>query len=163
MRIGIGFDVHPLVPGRPLVLGGVRIPHSKGLLGHSDADVLLHAISDALLGAAGLKDIGVHFPPDDPRFQGADSLHLLQQVHHMVKGEGYRVANVDAVLIAQEPPLVPYRDEMVKNISSALDLDPSRINIKATTTEGLGFIGRGEGIGALAAVLLLDRREAQSL
>lgn len=155
MRVGIGYDVHQLVVGRKLILGGVEIPHEKGLLGHSDADVLTHAVMDALLGAAGLGDIGRHFPDTDPAFSGADSLVLLRQVHQLVAERGYRPNNVDAVIIAQRPKLASYMDEMQKNIAEVLDMPPDRVNIKATTTETLGFEGRGEGIAVQAIVSIM--------
>ena len=139
MRIGHGYDVHRLVEGRPLILGGVCIPHEKGLLGHSDADVLLHAVSDALLGAAGLRDIGYHFPDTDPTYKGADSLELLKIVGQKVAAKGYRVSNIDVTMIAQAPKLKPYILAMRDNIASALGLDPDRVNVKATTEEHLGF------------------------
>ncbi len=152
MRVGIGYDVHQLVSDRKLILGGVEIPHEKGLLGHSDADVLTHAIMDALLGAAGLGDIGRHFPDTDPEFAGADSLVLLKQVHHLVMEKGYQPNNIDAVIIAQRPKLASYMEAMQKNISAVLDMPQDRVNIKATTTETLGFEGRGEGIAVQAVV-----------
>lgn len=155
MRVGIGYDVHQLVVGRKLILGGVEIPNEKGLLGHSDADVLTHAVMDALLGAAGLGDIGRHFPDTDPAFSGADSLVLLRQVHQLVAERGYRPNNVDAVIIAQRPKLASYMDEMQKNIAEVLDMPPDRVNIKATTTETLGFEGRGEGIAVQAIVSIM--------
>ncbi len=155
MRIGHGYDVHRLVEDRDLILGGVKIPHEKGLLGHSDADVLLHAVSDALLGAAGLGDIGKHFPDTDPKYKGADSLKLLEVVGQRVLGAGYRVSNVDVTMIAQWPKLRPYIETMEQNIASALGIDPSRVNVKATTEEKLGFTGDGSGM-ACHAVCLLD-------
>ena len=155
MRIGHGYDVHKLVPCRDLILGGVKIEHPLGLLGHSDADVLLHAVSDALLGAAGLGDIGKHFPDTDPRYKGADSLKLLEQVGQMVRSAGYRISNIDVTMIAQAPKLRPYIETMERNISAALALDPSRVNVKATTEEHLGFTGTMEGM-ACHAVCLLD-------
>ncbi len=155
MRVGIGYDVHQLVADRDLILGGVRIPYEKGLLGHSDADVLVHAIMDALLGAAGLGDIGRHFPDTDPEYAGADSILLLKRVHRLVAGRGYQPNNVDAVIVAQRPKLAPYMDEMQKNIASALELPVDRVNIKATTTETLGFEGRGEGIAVQAVASIM--------
>lgn len=152
MRVGIGYDVHRLVSDRKLILGGVEIPFEKGLLGHSDADVLTHAIMDALLGAAGLGDIGRHFPDTDPAYAGADSLLLLKQVHHLVGEKGYQPNNVDAVIVAQRPKLAPYMETMQKNLAAVLDLPADRVNIKATTTEALGFEGRGEGISVQAVV-----------
>ena len=154
MRIGHGYDVHRLVEGRPLILGGVCIPHEKGLLGHSDADVLLHAVSDALLGAAGLRDIGYHFPDTDPTYKGADSLELLRVVGEKVAAKGYRVSNIDVTMIAQAPKLKPYILQMRDNIASALGLDPDRVNVKATTEEHLGFTGRKEGLSCHAVCLL---------
>ena len=154
MRIGHGYDVHKLVEGRDLILGGVKIPFEKGLLGHSDADVLLHAVSDALLGAAGLRDIGYHFPDTDPAYKGADSLELLCQVAKKIADKGYRVSNVDVTLIAQRPKVGKYITEMVTNIAGALNVDAERVNVKATTEEGLGFTGRLEGISCHAVCLL---------
>lgn len=154
MRIGTGFDVHALVTGRKLILGGVAIPYDKGLLGHSDADVLLHAIADALLGAAGLGDIGQHFPDNDPRYRDANSQDLLHTVYAKIAATGYKVANIDATLIAQAPRVAPYIPQMVKNIAAALQCATNQINVKATTSEHLGFIGRGEGIAAQAVVLI---------
>ncbi|MEO5347724.1 MAG: bifunctional 2-C-methyl-D-erythritol 4-phosphate cytidylyltransferase/2-C-methyl-D-erythritol 2,4-cyclodiphosphate synthase [Magnetococcus sp. YQC-9] len=153
-RIGQGFDVHRFAPERPLILGGVTIPHEQGLLGHSDADVLLHAIIDALLGAASLGDIGHHFPDSDPAYRGADSRELLRRVHEAVNQKGYGVVNLDATLICQAPRIAPHIKAMRANIAATLTLDPERINIKATTTEKLGFTGRGEGIAAQAVALL---------
>ena len=154
MRIGHGYDVHKLVEDRKLILGGVMIPFEKGLLGHSDADVLLHAVSDALLGAAGLRDIGYHFPDTDPAYKGADSLELLRQVAKKIADKNYRVSNVDVTLIAQRPKVGKYIPEMVQNIADALGVDPDRINVKATTEEGLGFTGNLEGISCHAVCLL---------
>ncbi len=154
MRIGHGYDVHKLVPDRDLILGGVKIPFQLGLLGHSDADVLLHAVSDALLGAAGLGDIGKHFPDTDPQYKGADSLELLRIVGQKVAQAGYTVGNIDVTLIAQKPKVRPYIDEMEGNIASALGIDSSRVNVKATTEEGLGFTGNLEGIACHAVCLL---------
>lgn len=154
MRIGQGFDVHALVPGRKLVLGGVEIPFDRGLQGHSDADVLLHAICDALLGAAGLGDIGQHFPDDNAAFAGVDSRELLREVARKLAGQDYRVINLDATIIAQAPRMLPYRARMIGNIAQDLRVSPALINIKATTTEGLGFTGRGEGIAAQAIALI---------
>ena len=155
MRIGQGFDVHQLVEGRRLIIGGVDIPYEKGLLGHSDADVLLHAICDALLGAAALGDIGRHFSDIDPKFKDIDSRILLRESLHLVRGQGYRVANVDATIIAQAPKMAPHIAQMVANIASDLRIEKSAVNVKATTTEHLGYTGRGEGIAAQAVVLLL--------
>lgn len=154
MRVGQGFDVHALVPGRRLVIGGVAIPHHKGLEGHSDADVLLHAICDALLGAAGLGDIGRHYPDSDPALEGADSRGLLRDVAGKLKAHGLGVVNVDATILAEEPRMAPHVARMVANIASDLGIAPAAVNIKATTTERLGFIGRAEGIAAQAVVLL---------
>ena len=156
MRVGYGYDVHAFAEGRRLILGGVEIPHSHGLLGHSDADVLLHAISDAMLGAAALGDIGRHFPDTDPAYAGISSLVLLRRVAELVRGKGYMVQNLDTTVVAQQPRLAAYIAPMVANISEALDLDPDHVNVKATTTEKLGFAGRSEGIAAYA-VVLLDR------
>ena len=154
MRIGHGYDVHKLVEGRDLILGGVKIPYEKGLLGHSDADVLLHAVSDALLGAAGLGDIGRHFPDTDPRYKGADSLELLRIVGRKVRAAGYRVSNVDVTMIAQRPKLKDYIDRMKENIASVLEIASDRVNVKATTEEHLGFTGTGEGMSCHAVCLL---------
>ena len=152
--VGQGFDVHRLVAGRRLVVGGVEIPHDKGLLGHSDADVLLHAICDALLGAAGLGDIGKHFPDSDARYQGIDSRELLRHVAKLLSAEGRRVMNVDATIIAEAPRMSPHIPQMVANIAADIGIGAKRVNVKATTTEGLGFAGRGEGIAAQAACLI---------
>lgn len=154
MRSGIGYDVHRLVPGRSLVLGGVQIAFSHGLDGHSDADVLAHAIMDALLGAAGARDIGHHFPPSDPAYRGASSLALLARVRGILAARGWSVANVDATIIAEAPRLAPYVERMQSNIAAALAVSPQDVGIKATTNEGLGFIGRGEGMAALAVATL---------
>jgi 2-C-methyl-D-erythritol 2,4-cyclodiphosphate synthase len=157
LRIGNGFDVHALVSGRPLILGGVTIPHDRGLAGHSDADVLLHAIADAILGALALGDIGKHFPDTDPRFRGADSRELLRQVFGLAFAAGWEIGNVDATVIAQAPKIAPHVEAMRANLASDLNCDETRISVKATTTEHLGFAGREEGIAALATVLLLMR------
>lgn len=157
MRVGQGFDVHALVTGRKLVIGGVNISHDKGLEGHSDADVLIHAICDALLGAAGLGDIGRHFPDTDAAYKGADSRMLLRKVAQRVVQAGFTVSNVDSTIIAQAPRMAPHITKMVANISADLAIDPIRVNVKATTTEHLGFTGRGEGIGAQAIVLLIPK------
>jgi 2-C-methyl-D-erythritol 2,4-cyclodiphosphate synthase len=154
LRIGQGFDVHPLVPGRRLVIGGVEIAHDKGLLGHSDADVLLHAICDALLGAAALGDIGRHFPDTDARYKGIDSRELLRQVAALLADRGRRVVNVDATIIAQAPRMAPHIPRMVAHIAADLAIGAEQVNVKATTTEGLGFSGRGEGIAAQAICLI---------
>lgn len=159
MRVGIGFDVHALVEGRKLIIGGVDIPYDKGLEGHSDADVLLHAICDALLGAAAMGDIGRHFPDTEEAYRGADSRLLLRSVRERVSARGWRVVNVDATVIAQAPKLAPYIPIMITHIAEDLALDASRVNVKATTTERLGFTGRGEGIAAEAVVLLAPQEE----
>ena len=155
MRIGQGYDVHQLVLGRKLIIGGVEIPYDKGLLGHSDADVLLHAICDALLGAAALGDIGRHFADTDARFKNIDSRILLRQVVHLVREQGFRVSNVDATIIAQEPQMATHIPQMIAHIAADLHVEKSAINVKATTTEKLGFTGRGEGIAAQAVALLV--------
>ena len=154
MRTGIGYDVHRLVAGRKLVLGGTVIPFEKGLLGHSDADVLVHALCDALLGAAGLGDIGLHFPDTDPKYKDISSLTLLAQTNDVVCEKGYAIRNIDTIIFAEVPKIGPYRQSMQQHMAAALNLDPDCINIKATTTEGLGIIGKGEGIGALCMVLI---------
>lgn len=156
-RIGFGYDVHRLVPGRPLILGGVRIPSDRGLAGHSDADVLLHAIADALLGAAALGDIGQHFPDTDPRWKDADSLELLRQVYHQVVAAGYEVASVDSTVVLERPRLRPYIDTMRANIARVLALPVEAVSVKATTSEGMGFVGTGEGAVAFAVCLLRPR------
>lgn len=162
MRIGHGYDVHCLVAERKLVLGGVEIPYALGLLGHSDADVLLHAICDAILGALGAGDIGKHFPDTDPAYRGISSLKLLAHVMELARRQDYAIGNLNATVIAQRPKLAPYMRQMVENIAKVCATDPNRVNVKATTTEQLGFEGRGEGISAHAVVLLCrdDRREA---
>ncbi len=154
MRIGTGYDVHKLVEGRKLIIGGVEIPHTLGLLGHSDADVLLHAIMDAVLGAAGLGDIGKHFPDTDEAYKGADSIKLMEHVAELIAEEGYVVGNVDATVIAQKPKLRPYIEQMEENVARALGITTDRVNIKATTEEHLGFTGREEGISSQAVALL---------
>lgn len=154
MRVGIGFDLHPLVPGRPLVLGGVQIPAERGLAGHSDADVLCHAIVDAVLGAAGLGDIGEHFPSSDPRFAGASSLTFLESIAGMLRERNIALVNIDASVVLEEPPLASHRGEMRARIAAALGVEPSRVSVKATTADGLGAIGRGEGAAALAVALV---------
>ena len=154
MRVGMGYDVHKLVENRKLILGGVEIPYEYGLLGHADADVLVHAIMDALLGAAALRDIGRHFPDNDPAYEGADSIELLKKVRVMLEERMYLIENIDATVIAQKPKLLPYIDTMVKNVAEALHLEEDQVNIKATTEEGLGFTGAGEGISAQAICLL---------
>lgn len=155
-RVGQGFDVHQLVEGRPCIIGGVHIPYEKGLLGHSDADVLLHTISDAILGALGLGDIGRHFPDTDPAFKDADSVVLLERVWDMAVDKGYRLGNLDATIIAQKPKMAPYIPQMVDVIARTLGAEPERVNVKATTTEQLGFTGRGEGIAAQCVVCLVQ-------
>lgn len=154
MRIGQGFDVHQLVEGRKLIIGGVEIPYERGLLGHSDADVLLHAICDALLGAAGLGDIGRHFPDSDPRYKGIDSRRLLREVMQLLRDKGYGVVNLDATIIAQAPKMAPHVPQMVVNIATDLGVEAGCVNVKATTTEKLGYTGRGEGIAAQAVCLI---------
>lgn len=157
MRVGQGFDVHALAQGRRLIIGGVEIPHEKGLAGHSDADVLLHAVCDALLGAAALGDIGRHFPDTDPTYRGADSRVLLREVARRIAGAGFRVVNVDATIIAQQPKMAPYIPAMVANIAADLGVAADCVNVKAKTTEKLGFTGRGEGIAAEAVALIAPR------
>ena len=154
MRIGLGYDVHKLVSDRKLIIGGVEIPYEKGLLGHSDADVLLHAISDALLGAAALGDIGVLFPDNDEKYKGADSLVLLKEVVKQIKLKGYEIENIDSIIVAQSPKMRPYIDDMRKNIADACGICVSQVSVKATTEEGLGFTGKGEGIASKAICLL---------
>ena len=161
LRIGHGYDVHRLVPDRKLILGGVEVPWEQGLLGHSDADVLTHAIMDALLGAAGLGDIGRHFPDQDPAYLGADSLVLLDHVAGLLTREGWQVENVDATILAQRPKLAPYLAEMCRRLAAVLEIPPSQINLKATTEEGLGFTGTGEGMAAHAVALLRQREAAE--
>ena len=160
MRIGMGYDVHRLIEGRKLILCGVEIPYEKGLLGHSDADVALHAIMDALLGAAALGDIGKHFPDTDPAYEGASSMKLLEAVKKLLDEHCFVIENIDATIIAQRPKLLPYMEEMKKNVASALGLTGDRVNIKATTEEGLGFTGSGEGISAQAVCLLQPLMDA---
>ena len=159
MRVGMGYDVHRLVEDRDLIIGGVKIDYEKGLLGHSDADVLLHAISDALLGAAALGDIGKHFPDTDEKYKGISSLILLKHVGDLLEEEGFIINNIDATMIAQAPKMRPHIDAMRKNIADTLGLDISQVNVKATTEEGLGFTGAEQGIAAQAVCLLYDRRE----
>ena len=154
MRIGHGYDVHKLVEGRDLILGGVKIDYEKGLLGHSDADVLLHAVSDALLGAAGLGDIGRHFPDTAPKYKGADSLELLREVYRKISEKGFRVGNIDVTMIAQKPKLKDFIPQMQENIAAAVNVSPDRVNVKATTEEKLGFTGTGEGMSCHAVCLL---------
>lgn len=157
LRIGHGYDVHRLVEGRPLILGGLRVPYDKGLDGHSDADVLLHAVMDALLGAAALGDIGQHFPDSDPAYKGVSSMVLLRSVGGILRNAGYDVVNIDATVLAQAPKLAPYREEMRRRIAEALGIDFERVSVKATTEEGLGFTGAGEGI-AVHAVALIEKK-----
>lgn len=163
MRIGMGYDVHRLAEGRKLILCGVEIPYEKGLLGHSDADVALHAIMDALLGAAALGDIGKHFPDTDPAYEGISSLRLLERVGQLLDQNNYVIENIDATIIAQQPKLLPYMPQMVKNIAQALGLEENQVNVKATTEEGLGFTGSGEGIAAQAVCLLLPLMDLSGL
>jgi len=158
IRVGSGFDVHSLVPGRPLIIGGVTIPFERGLAGHSDADVLLHAIADAILGALALGDLGAHFPDTDPKWKGANSRALLTHVGGLATGRGYDIGNVDATVIAQAPRLAPYIATMRAHIASDLGCADDQVSVKATTTEHLGFAGRGEGIAAMATVLLVQRK-----
>ena len=154
MRVGLGYDVHKLVEDRKLILGGVEIPYEKGLLGHSDADVVVHAIMDALLGAAALGDIGKHFPDTDDRYKGVSSIKLLHHVGELLRENNFKIGNIDATIICQKPKLAPFRDEMVKNVAKALNIEESRVCIKATTEEGLGFTGEGLGISSQAIALL---------
>jgi len=154
MRIGMGYDVHRLVEGRKLVLGGVTIPFGKGLLGHSDADVLVHAVCDALLGAAGLGDIGLHFPDTDPAYKDVASIKILAKTYELISGKGFTIMNLDSTIFADAPKLSPYRDAMQKNIARTIEIEPDRVNVKATTFEGLGMIGKGEGIGAMCVALI---------
>lgn len=156
MRVGMGYDVHKLVEGRKLILGGVEIPHELGLLGHSDADVVMHAVMDALLGAAALRDIGYHFPDTDPAYEGASSMMLLEKVGEMLEEHMYLIENIDATIIAQKPKLRPYMDQMIKNVAEALHLQENQVNIKATTEEGLGFTGSQEGISAHAVCSIVS-------
>lgn len=155
MRIGLGYDVHRLTEGRDLILGGVKIPYEKGLLGHSDADVIVHAIMDALLGAAALGDIGQHFPDTDPQYEGISSIKLLEHVGRLLEEHNYVIENIDATIIAQRPKMMPHLPQMRENVSRALQIEADQVNIKATTEEGLGFTGSGEGISAQAICLLL--------
>ena len=160
MRIGMGYDVHRLVEGRDLILGGVKIPYEKGLLGHSDADVIVHAIMDALLGAAALGDIGRHFPDTDPAYAGISSIKLLEHVQKLLEEHLFIIENIDATIIAQKPKMAPYREEMMENVARALKIERNQVNIKATTEEGLGFTGAGEGISAQAICLLTTDRKS---
>ena len=157
MRVGMGYDVHKLTEGRDLILGGVKIPWEKGLLGHSDADVLIHAVMDALLGASALGDIGKHFPDTDPAYKGISSLKLLEYVMDLIEKNGFSVGNVDAVIIAQKPKMAPHIPQMRKNLAEAMRIPEARVNVKATTEEGLGFTGRGEGIASQAVCLLEEK------
>ncbi len=154
-RVGLGYDVHRLIPERPLILGGITVPFSQGLAGHSDADVLTHALGDALLGAAGLGDLGRHFPDSDPQYKGISSLRLLERIHFLLRQKGYAIENMDVTVVAQEPKLAPYVQEMQLALARVLNVSVDQINIKATTTEGLGFAGRREGIAAYAVALLV--------
>jgi 2-C-methyl-D-erythritol 2,4-cyclodiphosphate synthase len=156
-RVGMGYDVHPLVENRPLILGGITIPHHHGLAGHSDADCLVHAICDALLGAVAAGDLGQHFPDTDPQYAGIAGLVLLQRVTEIVARKGWKITNIDATIVAQAPRLAPYRAQMKERIAATLEVEHERVNIKATTTEGLGFTGRNEGIAAYAVVLVEAR------
>lgn len=156
MRVGIGYDAHPLVAGRPLILGGVEVPFEKGLEGYSDADVLVHAIMDALLGAAGLKDIGHQFPTGDPQYKDASSIHMLEHVGRKVSSQGYIIRNLDSTLVAQDPKIAPYIDQMRHNIARALRIEDNQVMVKATTTDRLGFEGRGEGMAAMAVAMLSE-------
>jgi len=157
VRVGFGYDVHRMVEGRPLVLGGVNIPYEKGLLGHSDADVLTHAIMDALLGAAGAGDIGRHFPDSDGQYKGISSLLLLSRVRELLQKKGLNIVNIDSVIVAQKPKLASYMEAMTLNVAESLGVKPSQVNVKATTTEGLGFAGAGEGIAAYAVAMIIHR------
>ena len=154
MRIGMGYDIHRLVKGRKLVMGGVTIPFEKGLLGHSDADVLVHAVCDALLGAAGLGDIGLHFPDTDSEYKDVASIKILAKTYELISGKGFSIMNLDSTIFADAPKLSPYRDAMQKNISRTIEIEQDRVNVKATTFEGLGMIGKGEGIGAMCVALI---------
>lgn len=162
MRIGMGYDVHRLVEGRKLILGGVEIPFEKGLLGHSDADVLVHALMDAILGAMAMRDIGYHFPDTDEAYRGISSMVLLARVKRMMDDAGYELGNADITLMAERPKIAPYIDAMTQSLAHTLEVSPDAIGIKATTTEGLGFVGRGEGMAAQAVVLLEKRKEKES-
>ena len=158
MRVGMGYDVHKLTEGRELILGGVKIPWEMGLLGHSDADVVVHAIMDAILGAAALGDIGRHFPDTDPQYKGISSILLLKKVGELLKEKGYSIVNIDATIIAQKPKLLPYMDTMIENVAEALKLSADQVNIKATTEEGLGFTGSLQGISS-QAICVIEKRE----
>jgi len=157
MRIGIGYDVHQLVTGRKLVLGGVAIPFEKGLFGHSDADVLIHAVCDALLGATGLGDIGLHFPDTDPEYKDISSIKILVKTYELVSSKNFKIINLDSTIFADAPKISPYREAMQKNIARTIEIEPECVNVKATTFEGLGMIGKGEGIGAMCVVLIQSR------
>ncbi|MGI6485651.1 MAG: 2-C-methyl-D-erythritol 2,4-cyclodiphosphate synthase [Thermoanaerobacterales bacterium] len=157
MRVGIGFDAHRLIEGRKLIIGGVEIPYDKGLLGHSDADVLVHAINDALLGAAALGDIGMYFPDTDSKYKGVSSLLLMEIVAKLLKKSGFSIVNIDSVISAQQPKLLPYIEQMRENIAKSLNIEISKISVKATTTEGMGYEGRGEGISAQAVCLVTNK------
>lgn len=157
MRIGLGYDVHKLVEGRPLIIGGVNVPHEKGLLGHSDADVLIHAIMDGMLGALALGDIGKYFPDDDEKYKGADSMKLLQCVNELIEEKGYKINNIDSIIIAQSPKMAPHIEQMRKNIANILNTDIENISVKATTEEGLGFTGKKEGIASQSICLLIKK------
>lgn len=159
MRIGLGYDVHPLVEGRKLILGGVEIPFAKGLKGHSDADALLHAIGDALLGALALGDLGKHFPDTDPKYKGASSTILLEKIHQMISEKGYEVANVDSILVIENPKMAPHISQMIKNIAHILKISLDQVSVKATREEGLGFTGKGQGMAAKAIVLLRKKQD----
>lgn len=161
IRVGFGYDAHRLVRGRPLILGGVNIPYEQGLQGHSDADVLLHAACDALLGAAGLGDLGWHFPDTDPELEGVSSIVLLRRVHRMIREAGFKVQNLDSTVVAQAPKLAPHIQTMIATVADAMELSPRQVSVKATTTEGLGFAGRGEGIAAYAVAALLEVKPQQ--
>ncbi|MFP4475918.1 MAG: 2-C-methyl-D-erythritol 2,4-cyclodiphosphate synthase [Desulfatibacillaceae bacterium] len=154
MRIGQGYDAHRLVDGRPLILGGVEVPFTKGLEGHSDADVLTHAVCDALLGAAALGDLGRHFPDSDPEYKGVSSMKLLRRVCELIQAQGWAVNNVDVTLVAQGPRIGPFREEMIANLARTLGVEPGRVNVKATTTEGMGFAGKGEGMAAMCVATI---------
>jgi len=162
MRIGIGYDVHRLIRGRKLVLGGVAIPFKKGLLGHSDADVLVHAVCDALLGAAGLGDIGLHFPDTDPEYKDVSSIKILAKTYKLVSGKKFKIINLDSTIFAEAPKLSPYTEEMKKNIARTIEIERECVNIKATTFEGLGMIGKGEGIGAMCVVLIQSLKKTNN-
>ena len=158
MRIGLGYDVHKLVEGRPLIIGGVNVPHEKGLIGHSDADVLIHAIMDGMLGALALGDIGKHFPDNDEKYKGADSMKLLQCVNELIEEKGYKINNIDSIIIAQSPKMAPHIEQMRKNIANVLNTDIDNISVKATTEEGLGFTGKKEGIASQSICLLIKEQ-----